>query len=94
MEHSPILVARPMLLRSRILVAKCQLAAASGHGAVARLPAVSRFTHNHTANSLASGSTNNRCKHNRAKARAELKKDFKASASSVVAPAIKPRSVN
>ena len=84
-----------MLLCSRILVAKCQLAAASSHGAVTRLPVVSRLTHKHAASSLSSGSKNNRCKHGiRAKVSAKLIKDLKASASSVVTLATKPQSVN
>ena len=84
-----------MLLYSRIMVAKCQLAAASSHGAVTKLPAVSRLTHKHTASNLASGSNSNRCKHdNRAEFKAKLIKDLKTSTSSVVTLATKTRSVN
>ena len=85
---------RPMLLCSRILLAKCQLAIASSHGAVGRLPMVS-LTPKHTASSLASGNSNNRCSHDpRARVRARIIKYLNSSALSVVAPAIKPRNLN
>ena len=87
------LVVRPMLLCSRIMVAKYQLTAASSHGAVARLPAVG-LTHKCTSSSLASSSSHKRCSHdNRTRVRDRIIKGLKASASSVVAPATKPRSV-
>ena len=70
------------------------MAAASSHGAIARLTAA-RITHKHTTSSLASGSSNDRCGHdNRTRVRARLIEDLKASALSVVAPATKPQSVN
>ena len=69
-----ILVARLKLLCSRLLVAKCQLAAASSHGAVTRLPVVSS-TNKHTASSLDSGSSHSRCSNDhRARIRARITK--------------------
>ena len=89
-----IFVVRPMLLRSRILVAKCQLAGASSRGAVARLPEVS-LIHKLTASSLASSISLSRCRCNhRARARAKIIKGLKASASFVAALVTKPQSVN
>ena len=89
-----ILVARLMLLRSRVLVGQCHLATASSRRAAATLAAVS-FTHKGTASSIASGNNHSKCNNkHRASIRAKISRSLKGSASSVVVLAIKPRSVN
>ena len=83
-----------MLLRSRVLVDQCHLAAASSRKAAATLAAVG-LTHKETASSIASGSNRSRPNHDhRASIRAKISRSLKDSASSVVVLAIKPRSVN
>ena len=83
-----------MLLRSRVLVDQCHLAAVSSRRAAATLAAVS-LTHKGTIRSIASGSSHSRCSNNR-KARIWVKiiRSLKGNASSVVILAIKPWSVN
>ena len=94
MEIRTTLVGRPMLLCSRVLVAQCHLAVISSHRVAATLPAVS-LTHKATASSLASGNSNPRSsKDHRARIRVRITEDLKGSASFVVVPAAKPRSVN
>ena len=89
-----ILEGRPMLLHSRVLVDQCHLATASSYRAGTTLPAVS-LTHKGTASSLANGSSNPSPSNNhRARIRANIIRSLRDSASSVVVPAIKPRSVN
>ena len=83
-----------MLLCSEVLVDQCHLATASSHRAAATLPVVS-LTHKGTASSLANGSNNPRCSNDhRVRIWAKVIRSLKGSASSVVIPAIKPRSVN
>ena len=83
-----------MLLRSRVLVDQCHLAAASSRRAVASLAAVS-LTHKGTDSSIASGNSHSRRSNDhRASIRAKISRNLKDNASSVVVPAIKPWSVN
>ena len=89
-----ILMAGPMLLRSRVLVDQCHLATASSCKAAATL-AVVGLTHKETASSIASGSNHIKPSHDhRASIRAKISRNLKDNASSVVVLAIKPRSVN
>ena len=89
-----ILVGRLMLLRSRVLVDQCHLAAASSHRAAASLAAVS-LTHKGTDRSIASAhSLNQRSSAHKVRIWAITNKNLKGNASSVVVLAIKPRSVN
>ena len=89
-----ILVGRLMLLRSKVLVDQCHLAAASSHRAAASLAAVS-LTHKGTDRSIASAHSHSR-RSNAHKVRiwAIISRNLKGNASSVVVLAIKPRSVN
>ena len=89
-----ILVGRLVLLRSKVLVDQCDLAAASSHRAAASLAAVS-LTHKGTDRSITS--VHSHSQHSNAhKVRiwAIISRNLKGNASSVVALAIKPRSVN
>ena len=89
-----ILVGRQMLLRSKVLVDQCHLAAASSRSAAASLAAVS-LTHKGTASSIASASSHSRRSNaHRVRIWAIISRNLKDSASSVVFLAIKPRSVN
>ena len=89
-----ILVGRLMLLCSKVLVVQCHPAAVSSHRAATTLPAVS-LTHKGTASSPANGSTNPRCSNNhKARIWTKITRSLKDNASSVVIPAIRPRSVN
>ena len=83
-----------MLLRSRVLVDQCHVAATSSRRAAASLAVVS-LTHKGTASSIASGSNHSKPSHDhRASIRAKIGRSLKGSASSVVILVIKPRSVN
>ena len=89
-----ILMGRLLLLHSRTLVAQCQLADASSRRAAATLAVVS-LTHKGTTSSIANGNSHSRCSNDhRAIKWANITRSLKGSASSVVVPAIKPRSVN
>ena len=83
-----------MLLRSRVLVDQCHLAAASSRRAAATLAVVS-LIHKGTDSSIASGNSHSRrTNDHRASIRAKITRNLKGNASSVVVLAIKPRSVN
>ena len=89
-----ILVGRLMLLRSRVLVDQCHLAAASSHRAAASLAAVS-LTHKGTDRSITSAhSHSQRSNTHKVRIWAIISRNLKGNASSVVVLAIKPRSVN
>ena len=89
-----ILVGRLMLLRSKVLVDQCHLAAASSHRAAASLAAVS-LTHKGTDRSIASAhSLSRRSSAHKVRIWATINRNLKGNASSVVVLAIKPRSVN
>ena len=89
-----ILVARLMLLHSRVLVDQCHLAVTSSCRAAATLAAVS-LTHKGTAGSIANSNSHSRRSNNhRARIWANITRSLKDNASSVVVLAIKPRSVN
>ena len=89
-----ILVGRLMLLRSRVLVDQCHLAAASSHRAAASLAAVS-LTHKGTDRSITNALSHSQCSNaHKARIWAIINRNLKGNASSVVVLAIKPRSVN
>ena len=89
-----ILVGRLMLLRSKVLVDQCHLAAASSHRAAASLAAVS-LTHKGTDRSITSAHSHSRCSNaHKVRIWAIINRNLKGNASSVVVLAIKPRSVN
>ena len=89
-----ILVGRLVLLRSKVLVDHCHLAAASSHRAAASLAAVS-FTHKGTNRSITSAhSHSQRSNAHKVRIWAIISRNLKDNASSVVVLAIKPRSVN
>ena len=94
MTICPIFVGRLMLLRSKVLVDQCHLAAASSHRAAASLAAVS-LTHKGTDRSITSAHSHSQ-RNNAHKARiwAIINRNLKGRALSVVVLAIKPRSVN
>ena len=78
-----ILVGRLMLLRSKVLVDQCHLAATSSHRAAASLAAVS-LTHKGTASSIASGSNHSKpSQDHRASIRAKIGRSLKDSACKV-----------
>ena len=89
-----ILVGRLMLLRSKVLVDQCHLAAASSHRAAASLAAVS-LTHKGTDHSITSAhSLSQRSNTHKVRIWAIISRNLKGNASSVVVLAIKPWSVN
>ena len=88
------LMARLMLLRSRVLVDQCHLAAASSRRAATTLAAVS-LTHKDTDHSIASANSHSRRSNaHRVRLWAALSRNLKVNASLVVVLVIKPRSVN
>ena len=89
-----MLVGRQMLLRSRVLVDQCHLAAASSHRAAASLAAVS-LTHKGTDHSITSAHSHSQCSNaHKVRMWAIISRNLKGNASSVVILAIKPWSVN
>ena len=89
-----ILVGRLVLLRSKVLVDQCHLAAASSHRAAASLAMVS-LTHKGTDHSITSAHSHSRHSNaHKVKIWATINRNLKGNASFVVVLAIKPRSVN
>ena len=89
-----ILVGRLVLLRSKVLVDQCHLAAGSSHRAAASLAAVS-LTHKGTDYSITSAHSHSQCSNvHKVRIWATINRNLKGNASSVVVLAIKPRSVN
>ena len=89
-----ILVGRLVLLRSKVLVDQCHLATASSHRAAASLAAVS-LTHKGTDHSITNALSHTRHSNaHKVRIWAIINRNLKGSASSVVALATKPRSVN
>ena len=89
-----ILVGRLVLLRSKVLVDQCHLAAASSHRVAATLAAVS-LTHKGTDHSITSAHSHSQCSNaHKVRIWATINRYLKGNASSVVVRAIKPRSVN
>ena len=83
-----------MLLRSKVLVDQCHLAAANSHRAAASLAAVS-LTHKGTDHSIASAhSLSRHSSAHKVRIWAIINRNLKGNASSVVVLAIKPGSVN